>query len=92
MTSTDDPSTRQAIRVKQTHEAELLAKANVLGVGVGLSRLRGETGEVVAIVVLVKRKVPASELPSTDVIPSHLEGVPVEVREVGEAVAHAGEP
>lgn len=70
-------------QVKQAYEHELLAKANVVGVGVGL-RQRGQvrTDEVV-LVVMVERKVPSASLRPTDVIPSELDGVPVDVQAVG---------
>jgi hypothetical protein len=78
--------TRQAVRVKQVHEAELMAKANVLGVGVGLRQTAAGQAEV-ALVVLVRRKVPAAELAAEDRIPRDIEGVPVDVQEVGDVEA-----
>jgi hypothetical protein len=71
-------------RVRRIYEKELLAKANVVGVGVGLRQQSGErTGEP-ALVVLVRKKVPLEQLSSQDVIPASLEGVPVDVQEVGD--------
>jgi hypothetical protein len=74
----------RATAVKQEHEADLLRKPNVVGVGVGLC-LRGgvPTGEV-GLVVLVRSKLPASELSPEDVIPSEIQSVPVDVQEVGD--------
>jgi len=74
----------QARAVKQAHEQELLSKANVVGVGVGL-RKRGnrQTGDV-AIVVMVRKKVPAAGLLQQDIIPAEIDGVPVDVQEVGD--------
>ena len=82
----DQERTRRAVRVKQVHEAELMAKANVLGVGVGLRQTAAGQSEV-ALVVLVRRKVPAAELAPQDRIPRDLEGVPVDVQEVGDVEA-----
>ncbi len=87
MSSNEDDLTRRALRVKQTHEEELLSKANVLGVGVGLRERGGQRGEQVALVVLVRRKLPVGELAPNDVIPREIEGVPVDVQEVGEVKA-----
>lgn len=70
--------------VKQAHENELMARANVVGVGVGLIQRGGAHTRQVGIVVMVSRKRPASELAAKDLIPSELEGVPVDVQEVGE--------
>jgi hypothetical protein len=69
--------------VKALYEAELMRKANVVGVGIGLRQQEGElTGEP-AIVVSVVDKVPSSHLTPDDVIPRELDGVPVDVQVVG---------
>jgi hypothetical protein len=70
--------------VKAVHEAELMRKANVVGVGIGLAQQDGDSTGKPAIVVSVTRKVPASQLAPGDVIPRELEGVPVDVQVVGE--------
>jgi hypothetical protein len=70
--------------VRSAHEADLMRKANVVGVGIGMKRVGGEqTGEPV-IVVSVSQKLPSSELGPDDVIPRELDGVPVDVQAVGE--------
>ena len=70
--------------VKEAHEAALMQKANVVGVGVGL-RIRGGTyTDETAIVVMVTHKVPIEELAPDDFIPAEIEGVPVDVQESGE--------
>lgn len=64
-----------------------MRRANVVGVGVGL-RTRGGTREPeVAIVVMVRQKVPRTMLAEADVLPVRIEGVPVDVVEVGEITA-----
>ncbi|MGD1996590.1 MAG: hypothetical protein PVH62_07435 [Anaerolineae bacterium] len=69
--------------VKAAYEMELLQKANVVGVGIGTQRRAGQlTGEP-SIVVSVTRKVPRNLLDPGDVIPPELDGVPVDVQEVG---------
>ncbi len=70
--------------VKAAHESELMRKANVIGVGIGLGQRRGKPTGKPAIVVSVIRKVPASQLAPGDVIPRELEGVPVDIQVVGE--------
>jgi hypothetical protein len=78
---------RRAEQVKRLHQAELLAKANVIGVGVGLRSQAGEFTEEVAIIVMVRRKVARLDLRTEDLIPEELEGVPVDVQEVGQIQA-----
>ena len=74
----------RAQAVKRAYESELMSKANVVGVGVGLHQRGGVRGDTVALVVMVRRKVPRSQLAPQDVIPREIEGVPVDVQEVGE--------
>ena len=78
----------EAQAVKQAHQAELMGKANVVGVGIGLRQQGGiQTGEL-AIVVMVRQKIPRAQLASADMIPTEIDGVPVDVQEVGKIVAH----
>jgi hypothetical protein len=79
---------QRAIAVKRRHEAGLLRKANVVAVGVGRRTRGGAFTDEVSIVVSVKKKVPAAQLKPQDVLPAALEGVPVDVVETGEIVAH----
>lgn len=81
--SIDEAALERARAVARKHEADLLAKPNVIGVGVGLEQVGGEdTGEV-AVVVLVRSKIPTAELAADDALPQSLEGVPVDVQEIG---------
>jgi hypothetical protein len=70
--------------VRQSHEAELLGKRNVIGLGVGLRQKEGKPTDQVALVVLVRRKLEASLLEPVDRIPEEIDGVPVDVQEVGD--------
>ncbi len=76
--------------VKTTHEAELLRKPNVVGVGVGLRSRGGELTQELAIVVSVTHKVPLVELAPAEIIPRELEGVPVDVQSLGHLQALTG--
>jgi hypothetical protein len=70
--------------VRRTYEDELMSKANVVGVGLGYRQRGGERTDELALVVMVKKKVPEAMLAPGDIIPTTLEGVPVDVQEVGE--------
>lgn len=76
-----------ALAVKRAHEDELMGKANVVGVGVGLRQRGGTPTDDVVLVVMVQQKVPRDQLDPDDVIPSEIKGVPVDVQEVGKIVA-----
>lgn len=81
-----DP-TAHAVEVKRRYEDELMRKANVVGVGVGMRQLGGRPTDDIAVVVMVSRKVPSWQLSPDDVVPSILDGVPVDVQETGELQA-----
>ncbi len=61
-----------------------MSKANVVGVGIGLRQRQGQPGEEIVLVVMVSRKVSREQLRPQDIIPQEIEGVPVDVQEVGE--------
>jgi len=81
--------TQEKIRaVKQAYQTELLSKANVVGVGIGYRQQGGQPTDQMALVVMVSRKLPKSQLAPEDIIPNELDGVPVDVQEVGELSIH----
>lgn len=73
----------QARQAKALHEYELLAKNNVVGVGVGYKESHGVLTDDIAVVVLVERKKPLAALQPEDLIPRDLEGMKTDVIEVG---------
>lgn len=64
-----------------------MSRANVVGVGIGLRQVHGEPTNDVALVVMVSHKLPPSQLKPEDLIPHELDGVPVDVQEVGDVRA-----
>ena len=83
-------ATAKALRVKESHEAELLSKANVLGVG--FRHRAGQRLEEISIIVMVRHKRPTAELAPADRIPAEIDGVSVDVHEVGEVKAGGRDP
>jgi hypothetical protein len=80
----------QLARVNAVHAKYrdiLMSKPNVVGVAVGLAKQEGvSTGEA-ALVVMVDKKVPPDELDLSERIPTVLDGVRVDVQEVGTLTA-----
>ena len=70
--------------VKFRHEAELMRKPNVVGVGIGQRRREGHPTDELSLIVNVTRKMSEDELAPEDRIPERLEDVPVQVQAVGE--------
>ncbi|MCA9897010.1 MAG: hypothetical protein H6654_00445 [Ardenticatenaceae bacterium] len=77
---------QQILAVKEAHEAELMAKANVVGVGIGFRQQRQTRSDEVVLVVIVEKKLPRAQLAPEDIIPGVIEGVPVDVQESGRLV------
>jgi hypothetical protein len=77
----------RAREVRSTYEADLLRRANVVGVGIGLSGGSGDRPAEPVIVVSVSVREPGELTRSGAGLPRQLEGVPVEVRVVGDLVA-----
>lgn len=90
--NSDDLDPEEAIKriqeVKQKREKEILSKANVVGVGVGLRQVNGKMTDIPALVVMVTQKKPPHELDPGDLLPDSIDGVPVDVQEVGEITIH----
>jgi hypothetical protein len=72
---------------KSVYEAALLARANVVGVGVGRKIVGGRETDEPCIVVFVERKIPATDLRRRDLVPGELEGIRTDVVESGRFVA-----
>ena len=70
--------------VKEAHEQKLLAKANVVGVGIGLRQRNKHRSDEVVLVVMVAKKVARARLAPDDIIPREIDGVPVDIQAVGQ--------
>ena len=73
-----------AKQVKAAHEEMLLQKPNVVGVGIGFAQRSQQTTNELCLVVMVSQKLPDEALSPEDRIPRELEGVPVDVQQVGD--------
>jgi hypothetical protein len=79
----DEALDAKAAAVLARHQDDLLGYPNVVGTAVGLRTRKGRPSDERCLVVYVQRKVPESELGEGEVIPREVEGVPVDVVEVG---------
>ncbi|MCR4406156.1 MAG: hypothetical protein NUW24_04420 [Anaerolineae bacterium] len=81
----EEPISVERVReIKARYEQELLSKPNVVGLGIGYCEVRGQMTDQIGLIVMVRRKVPRTQLAPHEVIPPEIEGVPTDVREVGE--------
>ncbi len=68
---------------KKRYEALLLAKKNVVAVGIGYKEVGGRRTDELCIVVSVVEKVPEAQLLEEDIVPKEVEGVGTDVQESG---------
>jgi len=80
----DDAKVDEVVR---RHEADLLGYANVVGVAKGLRMRQGRPSSELCVTVYVERKIPATDLAAADILPKEIEGIPVDVAEVGKLEA-----
>lgn len=86
--TTEEPISRLAenqrlSEVRARHESNLLGLPNVVGVAEGIrTKLGRPTGES-CLTVYVERKVPRVKLAKKDILPTKIEGIPIDVVEVG---------
>jgi hypothetical protein len=76
-----------ATRAKVSHTDRLLAKPNVVGVGIARKHREGRRLDDVCVVALVRRKLPRAGLEAQAVVPAEVDGVPTDVVEVGDLKA-----
>jgi hypothetical protein len=81
--SLGDEAQRKVSEVRARHEEELLRYPNVVGVATGVKSTGGRpTGEP-CLVVYVEKKVAEEDLDRDQRLPAEVEGVPLDVVEVG---------
>ena len=64
-----------------------MAKANVVGVGIGFPTRAGKRLEEFALIVMVSQKLSIEALDPADLVPPEIDGVMVDVQETGEMKA-----
>jgi hypothetical protein len=82
-----DPTYDQVKEIKEKYQKQLLARANVVGLGIGYRIRRGESTGEHSLIVMVERKLPPEALEEQDLLPREIEGIPVDVQEVGRFTA-----
>ncbi len=79
----DEAQTARISDIQARYSPNLMTKAHVIGTAIGYRQQGGASTDEPALVVLVDTKVPLDQLAPEDVIPKHIEGVPVDVQSVG---------
>ena len=75
-------------QIREKNERQILKKANVVGVGMGYKESLGKPTDQLALVVLVRDKLPVHALAERDVVPQKIDGLVTDVKAVGKVVAY----
>lgn len=79
---------QEALQAKEAHKHEILARPNVVGVGVGYKVAGDATTPEISVMALVRRKVPRAGLAPEALVPKTVGGVATDVIEVGDLRPH----
>ncbi|MEO8608601.1 MAG: hypothetical protein ABI690_11995 [Chloroflexota bacterium] len=82
-----DMQTARAQMVQQKYMDALLKLPHVVGVGIGFVKKDGVQSGEIGLVVMVDQKVSAQEVDPVDQVPTELDGVRVDVQEIGQPTA-----
>lgn len=83
MSPNADDQMQQALAVQAKYQDMLLKMPHVVGVGVGFAKVGGVETDQLALIVMVDHKLEAQELSPNEQIPAALDGVRVDVQEMG---------
>lgn len=75
--------TREIAAVQERYDTWLMRFPNVVGTGIGYRQRKGQTTGELCLVVMVSQKLERLDLPDDAILPSELDGVPVDVVETG---------
>jgi len=78
---TDTVSTARTLLQQRANE--LLSRGNVVATGVGYKVVHGKRTDTPSIICSVEKKLPASSLASSDMVPGEIDGIPTDVVETG---------
>ncbi len=71
-------------QIKDRHVREILAKPNVIGVGIGYKTKKGVKTDTLSLVTLVRQKLPQAALSAESMVPASFDSVETDVMEVGD--------
>lgn len=75
------------VEAKEAYKELIMAKPNVVGVGLGYKESMGEISDTLCVIAMVRRKVPRAGLAEDALIPAELNGVRTDVIQVGHLAA-----
>jgi len=79
----DDAAYRRVQAALDKYKPLLLSIPGVVGVGIGYATVQGQLTHEIALIVMVDQKRSAHEIPPEALIPAHVNGVRVDVQEMG---------
>jgi hypothetical protein len=74
---------QKVIEVQARHTLRLMSIQHVVGVAVGMRKVAGKTTDEICLVVMVDNKIALEALPESDRLPREIDGVVIDVQEIG---------
>jgi len=69
--------------IQARYAEELMNYPHVVGVGIGMRQKKGEFTDELCLVVMVDEKLPSAQLDSGSILPDELDGISIDVQEMG---------
>ena len=79
----ENTDTDRMAAVQEKYSSALMSYPNVVGIGIGKRRRGGEPADELCLVAVVAKKLPTEQLQSAEILPSAVDGVPLDVIETG---------
>ena len=86
-----DEIIQRVTTIQARYTETLMQKKYVVGVAAGMRKRSGQTTGEVCLVVMVEKKVPEDQLDEEDRIPAEIDGVCVDIQEMGVFRAQSAE-
>jgi hypothetical protein len=74
---------QKTIEVQARHTSRLMQIQHVVGVAVGMRKVGGKTTDETCLVVMVDSKIALEALPEADRLPREIDGIMLDVQEIG---------
>lgn len=69
--------------VQARYAEDLMKYPHVVGVGIGYRKIGDQFTDELCLVVMVDEKIPSAQLAAEALLPNSLEGIPIDVQEMG---------
>ncbi len=77
------------LKIKNKYSSDILKQKDITGIGVGVKSVNGKLSDELAVIIMVKKKLPKNKISKNRLLPKYLDKHKVDVIETGEIKATA---